>query len=107
MARSCSHPGRALTVHNVRALSDLDKITVRIPDVAAYLAVLLHRLRDELGASTCPQFIARLNIRNAHIHKAIDVIRVGDAECYRRLVGSGPASDVEDKPRIGDLNIPG
>ncbi len=76
-------PGRALTVLNVRALSDLDKITVRIADVAAYLAVLLHRLRDELGASTCPQFIARLNIRNANIHKAVDVIRVGDAERYR------------------------
>ena len=79
-SKSASHPGRALAVLNVRALSDLDKITVRIPDVAANLAVLLHRLRDELGTSTRPQFIARLNIRNAEIHKAVDVIRVGDAD---------------------------
>ena len=43
---------------------------------------------------------------NAEIHKAADVIRVGDAERYRRLVGSGPASDVEDEPQIGDLNVP-
>src|ERR1700723_1998101 len=52
--------GRALTIREGSALSDLDKITVRIADVAAPLAVLLQRLRDELGPSTFPKFIARL-----------------------------------------------
>src|SRR5580692_11290071 len=59
----------ALAVGEVGALSDLDNITVRIADVAARLAVLGDRLGDELGSSTFPQLIARLNSRNADIHK--------------------------------------
>ena len=47
-------PGRASTVRLVGALSDLDDIAVRIADVAADLAVLGQRLRDELGSSTLP-----------------------------------------------------
>ncbi len=43
-----------LTVLERGALPDLDNITVRIADVAAHLAVLGHRLRDELGSSTFP-----------------------------------------------------
>ena len=49
---SASHPGRALTVGEGSALSDLDNITVRIAHVAANLAVFSLRLRDELGSST-------------------------------------------------------
>jgi len=48
-----------------------------------------------------------LNIRNTDIHKAVDLVRVGDAERYRRLVGGWPASDVDKEPRIRDLNVPG
>ena len=47
-------PGRASAVRDVSALSDLDKIAVRIADVAARLAVLGDRLCDELRASTFP-----------------------------------------------------
>src|SRR5271168_5468362 len=89
-----SHPGRALTVLELGALSDLDNITVRIADVAANLAVLGYWLGDELGSSTFPQFIARLDIRNAEIHKAVDVIRVGDAECYGGLIRGRAAANV-------------
>ena len=78
--------GRASTVRKISARSNLDNISVRIADVAARLAVLGDRLRDELRPSTFPQFIARFNIRNAEIHKATDVIRVGDAE----VVPGGP-----------------
>src|SRR5580698_2874507 len=99
------HPGRALTVLELGALADLDNIAVRIADVAANLAVLGYRLRNELGSSTFPQFIARLDIRNADIHKAVDLIRVGDAERHRRLVGGGPAPDVDKEPGIRELNI--
>src|ERR1700720_4381230 len=98
-------PGRALTVRELGALSDFDDITVRIADVAAYLAVLGDRLRDEFGSSTFPQFIARLNIRNAEIHKAVDVIRVGDAERYRRLFGGRPPPDVQNHPDIRELKV--
>ena len=52
--KPASHPGRALTVLEGGALSDLDDITVRIADVAARLAVLWYRFRDELSASTLP-----------------------------------------------------
>src|ERR1700683_3164668 len=99
---------RALTVCKVCALSDLDKISVRIADIAAYLAVLGYRLGNELGSSTFPQFIARLNIRNTNIHKAADFIRVGErAQRYRRLIRGGPAADVHNEPRIRDLDVPG
>jgi hypothetical protein len=47
-------PGRGSTVREVGALSDLDNISVRIADVAARLAVLGDRLRDELRSSTFP-----------------------------------------------------
>ena len=52
--QSESHPDQALTVREIGALPDLDNVTVRITDVAANLAVLGDRLRDELGSSTFP-----------------------------------------------------
>jgi len=47
-------PGRASAVFEVGALSDLDNISVRIADVAACLAVLGDRCRDELRSSAFP-----------------------------------------------------
>ena len=52
--RENAFPGRASTVRLVGALSDLDNISVRIADVAACLAVLGDRLREELRSSTFP-----------------------------------------------------
>src|SRR5271154_2023815 len=95
----------SLAVLERSALSDLDNIAVRIADVAANLAVLGYWLRDELGSSTFPQFIARLDIRNAYIHKAVDLIGVGDAKRYRRLVGGRAAPVVDKEPCIRDLNV--
>jgi hypothetical protein len=86
-------------------MPELDDVTIRIADIAAYLAVLGDRRRDELGSPTFPQFIARLNIRDAEIHKAVDVIRVGDAEGYRRLIRGRPAPDVQNHPDIRQLKI--
>ena len=43
-------------------------IAIRIANVTARLAVLGLRLRDELGSSTSPKLITRLNICNADIH---------------------------------------
>src|SRR3984957_10531795 len=102
---SASYPWQALTVREGSALSDLDNVAVRVANVAANLAVLGYWLRDELGSSTFPQFIARLDIRNAEIHKAVDVIRVGDAERYRRLVWRRPAADVQNHPDIRELKV--
>src|SRR5215472_14873175 len=101
-----SYPHQALTVRERGALSNLDDIAVRIADVAANLAVLGYRLRDELGSSTFPQFIARLNIRDAEIHKAVDVIRVGDTERYRRLIRRRAAPNVQNHPDIRKLKVP-
>src|SRR5580700_4938867 len=105
--RSASHPGRVLTVDQVRALSDLDNVAIRIADVAANLAILRYWLRDELGSSTFPQFVARLNIRNAEIHKAVDVSRVGDAKRYRRLIRGRAASNVQNHPDIRKQEVRG
>src|SRR5580658_2398248 len=103
--KSTSCQGDTLTVDLIGALSDFDDVTVRIADVAAYLAVLGNRRRDELGAATLPQFVTHLNIRNAEIHKAVDVIWVGDAERYRRLVRCRAAADVQNHPDIRELKV--
>src|SRR5215469_2189798 len=95
----------ALTVLEIGALADLDDVAVRIANVAANLAILGDRLGDELGSAAFPQFVARLNIRNAEIHKAIDVIGVGDAERYRRLIRSRPTADVQNHPYIRKLKV--
>src|SRR5271168_1565954 len=50
--------------------------------------------------------MARLNIRNAEIHKAIDVIRVGDAERDRRLIRGRPAPNIQNHPDIRKLKVP-
>src|SRR5580692_2779445 len=107
LVRDCedASPGRASSVLELGALSDLDNVTVRIPDVAACLAVLRDRLGDELRSSAFPECIARLNIRNAEIHKAVDVIWVGDAERYRRLIRSRPASNIQNDPDIRKLKV--
>jgi hypothetical protein len=48
-----------------------------------------------------------MDIRNADIQEAADLIRVGrDVERYRRLVWGGPAPDVDNEPGIRDLNVP-
>src|SRR5580700_1416587 len=104
--KSESHPGRALSVLELGALSDLDDIAVRVADVAADLAVLGNRRREELGSPAFPQFVARLNVRNAEIHKAVDVIRIRDAERYRRLIRGRAASNVQNHPDIRKLKVP-
>src|SRR5580658_10045780 len=103
---STCHRAATSTVRKIGALSDLDNISVRISDVAANLAVLGNRLGDELGPSTLPQFIARLNVRNADVQKAVDVIRVGDAERYRRLIRGRPAPNVQNHPDVCKLKVP-
>ena len=79
-----------LAIGEIRALPHLDDVTVRVADVAPYLAVLFLRLGDELGSSTLPELIASLNISNADIQEAADLIRVGgDAEGDGGLIRSG------------------
>src|SRR5208282_1449209 len=46
-----------------------------------------------------------MNVRHAEIHKAVDVIRVGDAERYRRLIRSRPAANVQNHPDIRKLKV--
>src|SRR5579862_3227143 len=96
---------RALTVLEGGALSDLDNVAVRIADVAADLPVLGNRRGEKLGSPTFPQFIARLNVRNAEIHKAVDVIGVRDAERYRRLIRGWAAPYVQNHPDIRKLKV--
>ena len=48
-----------------------------------------------------------MNVRDAEIHKAVDVIRVGDAERYRRLIRGRPAPNVQNHPDIRQLKVGG
>src|SRR5580693_8875854 len=41
------------------------------------------------------------------MHKAADLVRFGNAQRYRRLLGGRPAPYVDNKPRIRDLDVPG
>jgi hypothetical protein len=62
-----------LAVSDTRvALPNFYNIAIRIANIAARLALLGLRLRDELRSSTSPKFVTRLNICNADIHKAAD-----------------------------------
>jgi len=46
-----------------------------------------------------------MNIRDAEIHKTVDVIRVGDTEGYRRLIRGRAAANVQNHPDIRKLNV--
>src|ERR1700719_1044917 len=47
-----------------------------------------------------------MNIGNADIHKGVDQIGVGgDAERYRWFVGCRAAADVDNEPRVRDLEV--
>jgi hypothetical protein len=48
-----------------------------------------------------------MNIRNADIHEAADCIGVGgDSERYRWFVGCRTAADIDNEPRVRDLDVP-
>jgi hypothetical protein len=102
-----SQPGRGSAVGEIGALAYLDNVAIRVADVATYLAVLRDWLRDEHGSSALPQFVAGMNIGNAEIHETVDVIRVGGAERYGRLVWGWAASYVQDHPDVRELKIRG
>jgi hypothetical protein len=72
VARSFNHLVSLAVSNAVLALPNFYNVAIGIANVAARLAVLGLRLRDELGSSTSPKFITRLNICNADIHKAAD-----------------------------------
>src|SRR5580698_9551859 len=48
-----------------------------------------------------------MNISNPEVHKAVDVIWVGDAERYRRLVRRWTATHVHNHPDIRELKVSG
>jgi hypothetical protein len=88
-------------------LPNFYNVAVRIANVAARFPVLGIWLREKLRSSTSPKFVTRLNICDADIHEAADCIRVGrDAERYRWFVGCGTAPDVDNVPRVCDLDEP-
>src|SRR5580698_5532708 len=95
----------SLTVGEVGALSNLNNVAVRIADVAANLAVLGDWRRYEFGASAFPQLVARVNICNAKVHKAVDVVWVRDAEHYRRLIRSWAAANIQNHPNVFELKV--
>ena len=89
------------------ALPDFYDVAVRVANVAARFAVLVLWLSEKRGSSASPEFIARMNIRNADIHEAADGIGIGgNAKRYRWFVGCGTALDVDNEPRVCDLDEP-
>ena len=70
---TCFHVSCPSAVSEARlALRNFYNITIRIANVAERLAVIVLWLCDKHGSSISPQFIARLHICNADMHKAAD-----------------------------------
>src|ERR1700683_259961 len=103
----CFHVWGRLAVSDARiALPNFYNVTIRIANVAARLAVLGFWLRDKLGSSASPQFIAGLDVGDAGIHEAVDLVGVGrDAERDRRFVGCRTAADIDDEPHVCELEV--
>jgi hypothetical protein len=93
--------GRWPAVREVGALSDLDNISVTVADVAARLAVLGDRLRDELRSSTFPYFIAG----NAWCLGSSKESRARRASCDRRQQSLGSAPLTGLAPRSNSAGI--
>src|SRR5580693_953717 len=88
------------------ALANFYNVAIGIANVAAGLAVFGLWLGDELGASAFPEFIAGLNIGNADIHEAADLIGIGgNAEHCLWLVGCRTAPDINDEPHVRELEV--
>ena len=108
-----SQPCQALSVGEVGALSDFDNVAVGIADVAADFAVFGDRRSDKFGSSAFPQFIARLNIRNAEIQACYElwksrgaefitkpIPKYGETRCYIRdpdgyIIEVGQSTDLK------------
>ena len=87
-------------------MADFDDVAVWIADVASRLAILVYGLREKRCASTLPQFVARLNVRDADIHEATDMIGIGRrAKRHRRFIRCGTAANVENEPCVGDFDV--
>src|SRR6478735_4701219 len=96
-----------LAVSDARvALPNLNNVAVRITNVAAGLTVFGLWLGDELRSPAPPKCIALLNIGDANVHEAAEVIGIGRyAKRDRRLVGCRPAAHVDDEPRVRKLDV--
>ena len=87
--------GRALTVGKVGALSDLDNITIRIAHVAADLAVLGDRLRDELGSPSSLRPQALHGIHQRRFHRLKTDGNDGNSDCPKRRPEEYPSPQAD------------
>ena len=95
-------------------LADLDEVAVGIAHVAARLGLVNLRFGEELRTQTFPTFIAFCDVRDADVHEAADSADVHEAadspailrrrEVDVRLVVGRPAADIDDDPRVLELD---
>src|ERR1700744_5161975 len=87
-------------------LADLDQVPVRITDVAAQLALVLFRRREELGAAGAPVRVHRLDVRDPDVEKAAGPVQLGRGlEGDGRLVVGRGAPGVDYDPAVGQGHV--
>src|SRR5438128_11953307 len=87
---------RARSLQSAGRLAYLDQVTVRIPDVAADLGLVLLGRGEEPGPARTPLGVGRLDVRDPDVEEAADPVGVAwRFERHARLVVGGAATHVD------------
>src|SRR5262249_43976616 len=82
-------------------LPDFDQVAVGVAEVAAGFLSAVDWRCEEVGASFAPGLVDGLDVGDADVEEAADVIGIaGRLECDAWLVVGGAAADVDDDPAV-------
>src|SRR5690348_16428494 len=86
---------------DLRRLSYLDEVAVRVADVAADLTAAVDRRGQKLGPAPAPRFVYGVDVGDPDIEKGADPVKIGRRlERYRWFVVRRSAADVDDDPPV-------
>src|SRR5918912_3463138 len=89
-------------------LADLDEVSVGVADVGPDLVTVVFRLGEELGALGGPLPVCPLDVGDADVEEAADLVRIRwRGEDDGGLVIGRAAALVEDQPGVSDLQDDG
>ena len=82
-------------------LADLDEVAVGVAHVAAEFMTPVCGRCQELGPASAPQLVDGVDVGDADVEEAADVVGVARRlERHRRLVIGGWPADVDDDPAV-------
>ena len=87
-------------------LPHLDEISIRVPQVAADLGLMLFGRCEEHRAPLAPLGVGPMDVGNADVEEAADSVRVlGCLEDGVRFVVCGATARIDDDPTVGQRHI--